>query len=490
MNYRTISSVLAIAAASLFWSGCSSIVNSHRQKEPMMEAYVKGDDAVVLEIIGDKLQSTSGTGDELMWVLEAGSMNFFNRNYPVSLDYFRKAEDLINEYDERALVSMRDSGSEVVMAVTNLNALPYRGFCRDRIALSLYKALAYLGEGNEEAFRAQLRRLREAQKKVMEDYQKFFDAEQEAVKKAKEKDPELAKSLDENGEKSLTDNVDNQEFADCLKKTREVANRGYGDFLNPAAIFLSGLGSLREGYYDNAVIDFRRFYEAMPANPTARQYYVTAMRKAGNRIPPELKDVKPFEFPLESDCVYVIFSNGRGVAFKQVAIYLPVMTAWPVCEYYPAPYSNFQVKAGDCTYQGAALADMDGILSQEYDQRLTAMIVRIVISTTLKEAAHYAGTYAAASQDPLAGIIVFIGGLIYKITFNTADTRSWELLPKEFQLTQFPMPQDHKITIVPDGNETLKKEITIPEQYRSAIIYVHTPSKDVFNVNVLGFKSK
>ena len=52
------------------------------------------------------------------------------------------------------------------------------------------------------------------------------------------------------------------------------------------------------------------------------------------------------------------------------------------------------------------------------------------------------------------------------------------------------MPQDHKITIVPDGNETLKKEITIPEQYRSAIIYVHTPSKDVFNVNVLGFKSK
>lgn len=489
MIYR-IATISLLAAASFTWSGCSTIVNSHRQKEPMMESYLKGDVSSVLGIINDKLKSTSGTGDELMWVLEAGSMNFFTGNYPSSLDYFRKAEELIEEYDERALISLRDSGSEGVMAVTNLNALPYRGFCRDRIVLAFYKALAYLGEGKEEAFRAQLRRLRDEQKKVMEDYRKFFDAEQEAVKQARTRDPQLAESLDENGEKSILNNVENREFTDRLKATREVANRGYGDFLNPAAIFLSGLGSIREGYYDNAVIDFQRFYEAMPDNPAARQYYVTALTRAGQQVPPKLQDVKPFDFPLEADCVYVIFSNGRSAAFQQVAMYFPVMSAWPVCEYYPAPYNHFQVAAGGSAYESMLLADMDGIISQEYDQRLTGMIVRIVISTTLKEAAHYGGTWAAGRENPLAGLLVFTGGLIYKIAFNTADTRSWELLPKEFRLAQFPMPGDRRITIIPDGRESSKKEITLPENYRSAIIYVHTPGKDVFTVNVLGFTTK
>jgi hypothetical protein len=490
MHTHRILSLFILAAASILFGGCSSIINSHYQKEPMLADYLRGDSGAVSEFITDKLESTSGSGDELMWVLEAGSMKFFTANYPASIDYFRKAEELIAEYDERATVSLRDGGSEAIMAMTNLNALPYRGFCRDRIMLSFYKALAYLGENNEEAFRSQLRRLRDEQKKVMEDYQKFFEAEQEAIRQARAKDPELAQTINQTNEQSISSNVDNSEFSERLKNTREIANRGYGDFLNPAALFLSGIGSVREGYYDNAVIDFRRLYEAMPDNPTARRYYVTALQWAGMPVPANLQSVQPFDFPLGADCVYVLFANGRSAAFQQVAIYFPVMTAWPVCEYYPAPYSGFQVNAGGFSGKSVPLADMDGILSQEYTQRLPGMITRIVISTALKEAAHYAGTWAAGQEDVGAGIAVFLAGLIYKIAFNTADTRSWELLPKEFQLVQFPMPANRRITITPDGREGRKKEITLPEKYRSAILYVHTPSEHVFDVNILGFTSK
>ncbi len=484
MKCRTVI-LLTLAAGSFIWSGCSSVVNSHLQKETMMTGYMNGNTDLVLKEIDSKLKSTSGTGDELMWVLEAGSMNFNLRNYPASIEYFRKAEQLVTEYDDRAMISLRDSGSEALMAVTNLNALPYRGFCRDRILLSFFKALAYLGENNEEAFSAQLRRMRDEQKKVMEDYQKFFDAEQEAVRQTRADNRDVAKALNSTNEKTITSNVDNQEFMSALNQTKQIANHAYGDFLNPAALFLSALGSLRDNLYDNAVIDFRRFYEAMPANPLARQYYVTALKLAGQEVPAELAQVPPFDFPLNSDCVHVIFANGRGPAFRQVAIYLPVMTAWPVCEYYQSPYSRFRVIAGGKAYDSVQIADMDAIISQEYNQRLPGMITRIVISTAIKEAAHYTATALAAHEDELAGALVFAGGLIYKMIFNTADTRSWEILPKEFQLTQFPMPPGRKFVI-----ESPYREITLPENYRSAIIYVNTPSRGFSTVNVFGFNSK
>ena len=64
---------LAAAGVFLLMAGCSSITNSHLQKEPMMKAYLSGRNAEVAQRIGDKLRSSAGTGDELMWRLEAGA---------------------------------------------------------------------------------------------------------------------------------------------------------------------------------------------------------------------------------------------------------------------------------------------------------------------------------------------------------------------------------------------------------------------------------
>ena len=60
-----------------------------------------------------------------------------------------------------------------------------------------------------------------------------------------------------------------------------------------------------------------------------------------------------------------------------------------MCEFYDAPFAGFTVAAGGARYEGALLADMDGILAQEYQERLPGMIARIVISTLIKEAAYH-----------------------------------------------------------------------------------------------------
>ena len=454
-----------------------------------MKAYLSGRNAEVAQRIGDKLRSSAGTGDELMWRLEAGAFYFNQGDDRRSVSEFEQAEKLIGEYDDRPTVSVRDAGSESGAMLTNLNALPYRGFCRDRIALSIYKSLAYLGEGREESFLAQLRRLRVTQKEVAEKYREFFEAEQKEIAEAKKKNPAAARSVSQGGG-TLSGQTGSDEFNRALAETRKIAHRGYGNFLNPAALFLSALGSLREGDMDNARIDFRRLYESSPSNPLFQRCYVTVLKQLGDQVPAELEGAKPFDFPLDRDCVYVLFANGRGAAFRQVAIYFPVMTAYPVCEYYPAPYRYLAVTGGGETVNTAPLSDMDAILAQEYDERLPGMIVRIVLSTAIKEGASYAGAWAVYRENELAGAMVLLGSMLYRAAFNTADTRNWELLPKEFQLAILPMPADRRITVAPDGNRAGAVTLNIPAEERSAIVYVNAPSPGAMRCRILGMPSK
>ncbi|MBQ9087374.1 MAG: hypothetical protein IJY46_01200 [Lentisphaeria bacterium] len=500
MKRHILKSLLASGVV-LYLAGCSSVVNSHRQKIPMMNAYMTGRNGDVEEVVKDKLDEESfgdvvNTGDEIMWRLEAGSINFHLGKFSESIAQFRRVEQLISAYDDRAKISVRDAGAEAGAALSNMNALPYRGYCRDRLALSIFKSIAYLGIGREDSFRAQLKRLRNEQKKVQDDYRAFFDAEKEELRKAKEKNKEVAQNKNPDmSPEQLAADPKNADFARELNNINAVAHKGYGNFLNPMAIFLSGLGSIRDDNFDNARIDFKRLYEAMPNNPMIRRYYVSVLKKTGRDIPAELGNVPPFDFPLERDCVYVVFANGRGAAFQQISIYFPLMTAWPVCEFYPAIFHKLQAAADGKNYDSHLLADMDGVIAQEFKERLPGIITRIILSTAIKEAAYYASLAAANSiSDGTARAIALVSvaaaGTAYRVATNTADTRSWELLPKEFQLTQFPMPENRKINIKLQGYADASFAVQIPRDCRSAIVFVSAPSDLNIRCHVFPLKSK
>ena len=375
-------------------SGCSVAVNSHTQKSSMMDAYLAANNDYVIGHIEDKLKtpgwfnsSTVNTGDELMWRLEAGSMYFHLGQFNNCIEQLKIAEKLINDYDERAKISVRDTGAEIGAALTNLNALPYRGYCRDRLALSIYKSLAYLGTENPSAARAQLKRLRNEQKKVQDDFQKFFEEESAALEKNRQEHADIVEKAQQNFNKMRQAN--GQSYSAAMQNARKIAHKGYGNVLNPAAIFLSGLGNIYDDNFENARIDFKRLYEAMPDNPMIRQYYATILRETGRDLPQDLNSVSSFSYPLNRNCVYVLFANGRSAALQEYAINSAIMTAWPVCVFYPAPFRNLNISSGGKTYSTLPLADMDAILAQEFEERFPGIITRVIINTLIKEAAYY-----------------------------------------------------------------------------------------------------
>ena len=112
--WKGIFSLLPCVIILEFLTGCSTIENNHRQKEPMMAGYMMGDNAKALAVIENKLKNPSlgissvvNTGDELVWRLEAGSLNFNLGNYQTAVDELKEAERLIQEYDDRATISLR-----------------------------------------------------------------------------------------------------------------------------------------------------------------------------------------------------------------------------------------------------------------------------------------------------------------------------------------------------------------------------------------------
>lgn len=480
--------------------GCSTVENMHRQKGEMMNAYMAGDSDTVQRILDKKLRtphwyntSVVRTGDEIPWNLEAGLWNFQQGNFSRAIDYFKRTEHLIREDDDRAVISAKELSDNTLSLVTNLNALPYRAYCRDRIALSMYKAFAYLGEGKEDSFRAQVRRLREEQKEAMARYRDFFETEKKRVERIRESYPSIvAHEATYEASGGFVGSL-RQSQPEKFKEMESVANRGYGYLLNPMATFLSGLVNLRDGNPGNALIDFKRLYEAMPYHPLIQQYYVTVLKQTSSAIPKELAKVKPFDFALNDQCVYVIFANGRSVALQQMETTGAIYFAWPICQYYEKPFKTLEVSTVAYRGQTHVIADMDAVFSQEFSENYTLMLTRSFLSTLVKEIGYYGSLIALAehgrrNHNDLYFILAWIIGDVYRYTFNTADTRSWEMLPKEFQLTQLPMPKDRKLQLKFNGNSHHAQEIVLPKDCGSAIIFVSAPSTQ--NVSYILFPLK
>lgn len=490
---------IVLLSVGLLAGGCSTVVNNHRQKADMMAAWTAGDTAGARCLVDNKVKSTKGAGDELVWRLESGTMAFATGRHGDAIQEFKTCEDLIREYDERATVSARDVGSEFGSALTNPNSLPYRGWCRDRMGVEIFKCLSYLGEGREDSFRAQVKRLRQRQKDIQDEYKKYFDQEKEKIEKAKTKNADAAKTANKVGSESYL--VSNSEvYRQSLAEMRQVAHRGYGTFLNPLGIYLSALGNMRDGNWENAKIDTERLHQALPSNLFASMLHAETLRQAGREVPAELAAIKPqIDYPMDHDCVYVIFANGRGAALEQQTLKTDLIkVAWPKCAFFNADYKYAAVTGGGRKTYTRTLADMDAILAEEFNERLPGIITRTVISTLVKEGAFRGGQAVSllANRDWrvkwITYIAVTIVGSIYREAMNTADTRSWETLPKEFQVAQIPIPADRKLNVelAVNGGTGTSFDVEIPAASRSAILYIGAPSPSNVRYMVLPFTSK
>ncbi|WP_428354473.1 COG3014 family protein [Methyloprofundus sp.] len=486
-NYKNINVALLICIHTLL-TGCSSIIDARKQKQPYIDTYYSGNVTLAAKDFTEKSEDRTGTGDELMWSLEAGTANYSASEYQTSMREFEQSEAYIKEFDQRAVINARAAGSELGSALTNPNALPYQGMYLDRVMLNVYKALNYFALNDTAGAQVELRRMREAQKQVVKKFADEIRTTQKEIDAQVQKNQQKSHSLgNQNTNINFSSIVKSPAVNDAYKSSANKANKLYGSLANPFVSYFSALGYLIENNYGEALVDFRNLYRMNPHNHLIQRDYVTAAKRIGSAVPAQLSAVEPYAYPLNSKIVYVVLFNGRAPALKQekFQIVLPYVgytgIAFPRYEYFPVLLPGLAI---DFTYQHKVqsirteqVADFDAIMSQEYHDKLPSMITRLVISTLTKELASYAIVHAARqSGNSGAEIGAYALTGIYKFMFNTADTRGWETLPKEIQVAHVPMPEDGKLKISPIGVGGQGKEIALKKDTNIAIVYVRALS--------------
>ncbi|HCE45748.1 MAG TPA: hypothetical protein DET40_19570 [Lentisphaeria bacterium] len=454
-----------------------------------MTAYTSGNMEEAVRISDKMAEKRADTGDELMWRLEQGKIKFDSGDYKGSLVAFERCEAIIKEFDDRATINARKAGAETGSAFTNQNALPYSGFNYDRILLNTYKALDYFALGNASDANVELRRAYERQKEA----EKRFEDE---IKKQEE---ENKKEGEKAGKQVTFDGLEKEhpELKKSFDEMKSKSNKTYGNLMNPFVTYMSGIRYLINKNMAEADVDFRNLYKMDTENPLSQQYYVTTSQYMANKIPNELSGVKPFNYPLDTNIVFVIFENGLAPAFKERKFSIVVSgIAYSELEYFPTSTESLQITdSSGNSFKTVTISAMDSVVSQEYKEIFPGMITRLVISTLVKEAATAAAVAGASQVHGAGGIAAVVGTVIvtsaYKYTFNTADTRCWQTLPREYQVTQLPLPSDGKLklkAISRDGAMVSAEPVDITIEKKRAIVHVRHAGQGSMTVRVFEFE--
>jgi hypothetical protein len=85
---------------------------------------------------------------------------------------------------------------------------------------------------------------------------------------------------------------------------------------------------------------------------------------------------------------------------------------------------------------------------EQFEAIQPQIIGRAVARRALKKGILY-GTKEAVDANPWVGLAMDVGGMIWE-SMETADTRSWNLLPAEIQVTRLEVPAgEHRLTLQP-----------------------------------------
>ena len=435
-----------------------------------------------------------------------------------SIAAFNAAEERINDYEQKAKVSV---GNEAGALMTNQANLPYKGRAYDKVMLNTYKALNYLQLGDSDAARVELNRALQRQRDAVDANAKRIEEAKRLADEARSKGVK-----DEQGRQAGSYDVDkaksNPRTAAALAAVDaelDATIQAYGDYVNPFAVFLDGLVFTAQGTDASDLERGRKSFERVaamsPNNPYLRADLAAAEALAQGRPPSlvvasetapaaastdvpaateaavvvapavlattEVAPAAPVAAPVVApagDLVYVIFETGTAPFRDQIRIDIPVIlvtkglsyvgAAFPkiktVADY--APYLN--VTAGTESYPTSVIASMDSVVAQDFKNEWPTILTKTLISTATKAITQAIIQKQLNDQGGMAGLIggVALGAL--NASTNIADTRTWRSLPKQFQYARLPAPADGQLTLSAAGST----QVVALEPGRVNVVYV------------------
>jgi len=466
---------IAIIISFLLLSGCGVNVANLGKDTTQMQKIDKVNTQSGYKKLFKKFQDENKTND-LLWDYEAGSIGYLASDYNGSVYYFNKAENLIKKYDKEVLASKLLANIGAVL--TNDTFMAYRPKIYEKIMVNNYKAIDYIDLGDMQDARIEFNRALVRQKKAAWFFRKEIELERKKLEKEKEEKLKTEKLKKQKNNFSIDAIVHNKKTTDVIEKkyTNLFAFKPYRDFVNPFTDYLAGIYFLNVGDYQKANELLKETYGMIKGLDKGSDYVKEDLLLA-NRM-------KSSILPRSKHYTWVIFFNGLAPKKKELKIDIPLFLfsnkvyytgiALPTLVERPRAYKYLYVKTPLQNKKTKEITSMDRIIKLEFKKRfpiiMTRAITRTVIQTIIQKQLH-----------DKAGVIGGILGSMYQAAMNRADTRSWEELPKEFQVVRVKSAKYVRIS-TPDGkNKVIKTNpnkntiifVTIQTRNSEPIISVH-----------------
>ncbi len=393
-------------------------------------------------------------GDDLLWVLQLGTVERVRKNYVQSSECFDKAEEMLKFYDHQSTV-LDGIGS----TITNDNSIPYRGEEYDAIMVNTYKALNFMAEGKYQLARIEFNRALDRQRRAKENFSNEINKLNSKLQKGQSKN----RFAQQNVESSKIQQLIAQQYPNLSNF------EAYPDFVNPFTTYLAGVYFNLSGDSAKAHDLFKESYGMVGSNS-----YIADDLTITDNILSGKKRI--------NDTVWIFFENGMGPVREEFRIDIPLFVATNKIKYIgialpklalrDQAYPYLTVQSDNIEYKTSMLANMDRIIQTEFNKDYDAILTRTIISAGAKALAQYALEEEGSSEAAIASIAM----AVFNYTQTAADVRTWTSLPKNFQIARFKKPSDGKLVITPPGSESIN--IDIPN-CTNAIVYVKIPNKNI-----------
>lgn len=451
---------LSLFAIAFGFAGCLSIKKALQEQETLVTtgdyegAYQKAAEFAVED-----------GADQAFWSEEAGVLALMTGKSKEAVAHLNAADDGFNDVARRRYGS---SAMDTAVALAgNDCTLPYAPDGVDRVFVNVYKALAYGMQQKPESMRVELNRARQRQiewfgvcagdiaEKGASDLSKDDQKAVAEVTAGQAKGPKLAAGVA---------GMVSQEGAGAARHFVQL--KGFG---NAYAAHLAGITRWCAG-------DSSRNDLAMAAAlaPQAAAVVSDARKVAAGGVPTgrvwvyvedglgPRREGRPFTLPLPS-----IAAHGRGVTTVSFDVPKLVQREW-------ASGGGWSVTGGG---ELALLADVDALMTDQFDRAWAGIIARQVARTLIRVAISEGGQ--AALRNTTGGQVTSLlwsaTVSLYDVATNEADLRCADLLPKGVWVGALERPESGRIELKARNGVTVPVQLPAESQ-KNAVVWVRLPA--------------
>ncbi len=386
----------------------------------------------------------NGRGTELLWSMNAGSAALHAQEHARAVALLDGAEEMMRAADEATFNWGRT----------------YRFGTYDAVMVNAYKAFAMLGRGDAANARVELNRLEERQARTVQRFRNEIAAAMSEAERQQAQDPNRTQAL-----RNAQNSPEVREQLQALDRWRS-----YQPFVNPAGTYLRGLFLLNSGVAGDAE-QARTAFErvaGIAGNPRVVAQDLALARQAaeGRRTQPQ---------------VWVIFENGQSPLFEQLNFTVPmpvfmhggvtirpVTVSMPRMVFQPSAYSAIEMRAGNQRATTVTVASIEGVMASEFRARYDALLAAAVFEAIAKAAGISLVGAATQQASPMLAILGDIAATA-AANITQSDTRSWVILPREFQAARLPVPANGRLELRAPGGPS---EVVQLPSGRSAVVLV------------------